>query len=102
MVTEQEARDMDAAIKDFETKDDITQRDQDVIDLGIAQSWFDNTIKPTLIWNNAQTDRQQLDNTFTDRNTLEALRPVNRFRVIIVGKEIQNHDIRIRLIKSRL
>jgi len=75
---------------------------KNVIDLAVAQVWYDTTIEPTLTWNNTQPDTTQLRNTIADRATLEALRPTDRHRQEVLRLEIRKHDERIRTIKARL
>ena len=100
--TEQEARDMHQAITDFQDKDSQAESTQQQADLATAQTWYDTTIEPTLTWRNTQTDRQQLQNTFSDRDTLEATVTADRFRQTILRNEIEKLTTRIRQIKSRL
>ena len=101
MVTEQEARDMDTAIKAFEITDEQAARAQDVIDLQMARMWYDTTIKPTLQWSARQPDRTQLTNTFADLNIIRAIRET-AYRRRVIHEKIREHEIRVATIKSRL
>ena len=101
MVTEQEARDMNAEITAFQARDAATQDAQRQADLATAQAWFDTTIRPTLTWRSSQSLTQQFRNSLTDRETLEALRET-RIRMFVIGKEIETITNRIRTIKAAL
>jgi len=100
-VNETQAREMDQAITDFKNKDAQAARDQQVIDKATAQTWYDTTIEPTLLWNNTQLDNIQLSNTFTDRDTLEVINETS-FRKDVLAKNIRGFTQRIRTIKARL
>jgi len=101
MVTEQEARDMEAAMIAFHDRDRIAQETQRAADLGLARAWFNSIIRQTLSWRASQSDTLQLENSFADRDTLEALSE-SRIRMVIVTEEIQLITQRIRDIKVRL
>lgn len=80
----------------------IAAQAQLVIDLGIAQTWFDDNIVSTLTWSNAQSNPIQLANSVLDRVTLQALTETDLFRKTIINNEIKTITARIRSIKPEL
>jgi len=102
MVTEQEARDMNTAIEAFQASDAQARRDQLIIDLATAQTWYDTTILPTLTWNNTQPDTTQLRNTFDDRDIIIALITSDKHRKTIIRQEAEIMTTRIRTLKAGL
>jgi len=42
-------------------------------DMAIANTWWDSTIEPTLLWNNTQSLTEQRDNIITDFNNIKPL-----------------------------
>lgn len=100
MTTEQEARDMQTAIEAFQLKDTEAIQAQRIIDFNNQKDWYDTTIKPNLMWNDKQTEKEQLTNSFDDRDTLEALVVADRNRHNIIQTEIKNITTRITVIKS--
>ena len=101
MPTEQEARDMEAAIKAFQIKDGQVIQDKFNTDKAIAITWFDTNILPTLTWNNTQPLDIQRVNILVDFRTLENLltTETDRFRLLIIKEQkdiVENTFIRIK------
>lgn len=73
-----------------------------VIDLGIAQTWFDDNIRPTLTWDNGQSIAIQFTNTIADEVTINALTETDPFRISIIRAELIVITARIRSLKPGL
>ncbi len=101
MVTEQEARDMHAAILAFQQIDDQAAEAQRIADIATAQAWFDAGIKRILTWRSSQSFSLQFRNSLSDRMALEAIRET-RIRMIVIKREIEFITQRIRTIKANL
>ena len=99
MVTEQEARDMFAAIGSFQTIDRQTAATQHQADLTVARQWFRANI--TILWRATQTTRQQLNNSFIDQDTLMALRHTP-IRMVVIRETLDTVRQRIRTLKANL
>ena len=100
MVTEQEARDMNTAIRTFLEADSQTIRQQNAADLVIANTWFRNNV--TITWRNTQTPREQFNSTVVDVETLLALNETDTFRRDVIGTKLREFRERIRTIKAGL
>lgn len=87
----------------FKLDTDKTAADaQRVIDVGIAQTWYDVNIVPTLTWNNGQALSLQFTNSLDDRRTLELLTEKDAFRKKIISDNINAITARIKTIKVGL
>jgi len=91
MVTEQEARDMDAAIIAFHDKDTQTQRTQFDADKAIAETWW-NTLGIDI--QGALTRDEAIDNYRQIESLLQT--ETDRFRLVVLKEKLVEADEKFR------
>ena len=79
------------AIVFLEQTQNAAAQAQRAIDLGIANDWWNNTIKPTLVWDNTQTLTDQRVNILIDYNNIKLLldTETDRFRLHVIKQKLE-------------
>ncbi len=94
MVTEQEARDMQTAIEDFQALDAQAIATANTQAFGIAQAWFNSNIRQQLDWQQNQALQLQFTNSLSDRELLHTFaNRKNGFLNLGLGHEVSKEKI---------
>ena len=77
---------------------------QRVIDIGIANDWWDNTIQPTLVWNNTQPLVDQRANILIDFNNVKLLldTETDKYRRFVINQKLEQANTKFKQIKASL
>ena len=87
-----------------ENEENIAAAAQRAIDLGIANDWWDSTIKPTLVWNNTQSLIDQRATIIIDYNNVKLLldTETDLFRLFVINQKLKQAEQKFIQIKASL
>jgi len=88
----------------LENEEGLALQAQRVIDMGIANDWWNNTIQPTLAWNNTQPLIDQRANILIDYNNVKLLldTETDRFRRFVINEKLKLAEQKFIQIKASL
>ena len=74
------------------------------IQIQLAQDWWDDTIKPTLVWNNTQSLIDQRANILIDYNMIKGLldTETDLFRLRLIRQKLEQANDKFKQIKANL
>ena len=72
--------------------------------LDAANTWWNNTIQPTLLWNNTQSLEEQRANILTDYNNVKLLldTETDQYRIYLIKQKLKQAEDKFKQIKAAL
>jgi len=72
--------------------------------LDAANTWWNSTIQPTLLWNNTQSLEEQRANILTDYNNIKLLlnTETDQYRLYVINQKLQQAETKFKQIKASL
>lgn len=94
----------------LQAEDFLNQTNQDaaeaqrVIDVGVAQAWFDSTVQPLIKWNNSQSLTEQRANILLDFELAKGLleTETDKYRRQILKTKLDQANTKFRQIKAAI
>jgi len=74
------------------------------VGLDAANAWWNNTIQPTLLWNNTQSLEEQRTNILTDYNNVKLLlnTETDQYRLYVIRQKLEQAETKFKQIKAAL